>query len=171
MARSASARPHTAVLPKPKYRSCPRAASAATSPATAVLSKSKIRSSARRPSGPMSPETPSWYGGPLHGNGGRRCDVVSYGGLAYRSLITQYTLTEPCRQKASDGLYRELQKARNAVTDSDSATFWNGRQELHLGREEREAFQKVDTPKLLFLTCTRKAAADVNAAYIGTQSC
>ena len=85
-------------------------------------------------------------GGPLHGNGGRRCDVVSYGGLAYRSLITQYTLTEPCRQKASDGLYRELQKARNAVTDSDSATFWNGRQELHLGREEREAFRKVDTP-------------------------
>jgi len=107
-------------------------------------------------------------GGPLHGNGGRRCDVVSYGGLAYRSLITQYTLTEPCRQKASDGLYRELQKARNAVTDSDSATFWNGRQELHLGREEREAFQKVDTPKLLFLTCTRKAAADVNAAYMRT---
>jgi hypothetical protein len=107
-------------------------------------------------------------GGPLHGQGGRRCEAVSYGGLAYTSLRTHFMLKEPCRQKASDGLYTELQKARNAVTDGDSATFWNARQEMHLGREEREAFRKVDTPKLLFLCCRRKAAADVNAAYMRT---
>ena len=108
-------------------------------------------------------------GGPLYKVSSRfQCEVVTYGALAYRSLRTHYMLTEPCRQKASDGLYTELQKARNATTDGDSAKFWHQRQQLHLEDADAALFAKVDTPRMLFLTCRRKDAAEVNQAYMRT---
>ena len=72
------------------------------------------------------------------------------------------------KDRASDGLYTELQKARNATTDGDSAKFWHQRQQLHLEDADAALFAKVGTPRMLFLTCRRKDAAEVNQAYMRT---
>eukprot|EP01052_Picozoa_sp_SAG31_P044977 SAG31_NODE_8040_length_1535_cov_19.130919_1_plen_291_part_00 len=103
----------------------------------------------------------------LYGDGATAQNkVAQYGESAFATLTSTYVLTEPVRQDKASEFYKQLHAVRSGQIDDAAATFWNGRQKLHLPSAQKALFDHVQTDGLLVLTCTRLERSAVNLDYV-----